>query len=73
MSRSVIKTVKTVSKDGKVKLTKWYIGPSMASPFPQYGHSNRVTWDGWPVAEDTFGMDGELYSIVSDEILGFLS
>ena len=66
MTRSVIKTVKTVSKDGKVKLTKWYIGPSMASPFPRYEYSNRVTWDKW--GEDTFGMDSELYSIVPDEI-----
>lgn len=71
MTRGVTKTVKTVSKDGKVELKKWYIGPSMASPFPQYGYSNRVTWGGWPVAEDTISIYGELYSIVSDEILGF--
>ena len=64
MSKGEIKTVKTVSKDGKVELSKVYIGPStIGSPFPEY-ESNQ-TWDKW--GENPFGADGKLYSVVPDE------
>ena len=71
MTKDKIKTLKIVSKDGKdsengrVEFQNWYIAtPTISSPFPEY-ESNR-TWDKW--SEDTFGMDGKLYSVVSDEI-----
>ena len=71
MAKGKIKTLKIVSKDGKdsengsVEFQNWYIEtPTIGSPFPEY-ESNR-TWNKW--GEDTFGADGKLYSVVSDEI-----
>ena len=64
MAKGKIKTLKIVSQDGKVEFQNWYIEtPTIDSPFPEY-ESNR-TWDKW--GEDTFGMDGKLYSVVPDE------
>ena len=64
MAKGKIKTLKIVSQDGKVEFQKWYIEtPTIGSPFPEYD-SNR-TWDKW--GEDTFGMDGKLYSVVPGE------
>ena len=65
MVKGKIETLKIVSKDGRVEFQNWYIAtPTIGSPFPKYS-SNR-TWDKW--GEDTFGMDGKLYSVVSDEV-----
>ena len=65
MAKGKIKTLKIVSRDGKVEFQNWYTEtPTIGSLFPEY-ESNR-TWDKW--GEDTFGMDGKLYSVVSDEI-----
>ena len=74
MAKGKIETLKIVSKDGKdgkdsengkVEFQNWYIAtPTIGSPFPEY-ESNR-TWDTW--GEDTYGADGKLYSVVSDEI-----
>lgn len=64
MAKGKIETLKIVSKDGKVEFQNWYIAtPTIGSPFPEYD-SNR-TWDKW--GEDTFGMDGKQYSVVSHE------
>lgn len=64
MVKGKIETLKIVSKDGKVEFQNWYIeSPTIGSPFPE-DNSNR-TWDKW--GEDTFGMDGKLYSVVSHE------
>ena len=66
MSKGEIKTVKTVSKDGKVELSKVYIGPSTIDLLiPRCEHSNR-TWDKW--GENSISIYGKLYSVVSDEI-----
>lgn len=64
MSRGKIKTLKIVDiESGKVEFQNWYVEtPTIGSPFPEYD-SNR-TWDKW---ENPFGMDGKLYSVVSDE------
>lgn len=63
MSRGGIKKLKIVSKDGKVEFQNWYIeSPTIGSPFPEHDR----TWDKW--GEDSFGMDGKLYSIVPNEI-----
>ena len=65
MSKGEIKTLKIVSKDGRVEFQNWYIEtPTIGSPFPEY-ESNRTWWGKW---ENPFGMDGKLYSVVSDEI-----
>ena len=65
MSKGKIKTLKIVSKDGRVEFQNWYIEtPTIGSPFPEY-ESNRTWWGKW---ENPFGMDGELYSVVPDEI-----
>ena len=65
MAKGKIKTLKIVSKDGKVEFQNWYIEtPTIGSPFPE-SESNQ-TWMGkW---ENPFGADGKLYSVVSDEI-----
>lgn len=64
MAKGKIETLKIVSQDGKVEFQNWYIEtPTIGSPFPEYS-SNR-TWDKW--GENPFGMDGKLYSVVSDE------
>ena len=65
MDKGNIKTLKIVSKDGRVEFQNWYIEtPTIGSPFPEY-ESNRTWWGKW---ENPFGMDGKLYSVVSDEI-----
>ena len=65
MGRGKIKKLKIVSKDGKVEFQNWYTeSPTIGSPFPE-DNSNR-TWDKW--GENSFGVDGKLYSVVSDEI-----
>ena len=65
MAKGKIKTLKIVSKDGRVEFQNWYIEtPTIGSPFPEY-ESNRTWWGKW---ENPFGMDGKLYSVVSDEI-----
>lgn len=71
MAKGKIETLKIVSKDDKdsendkVEFQNWYIvTPTIGSPFPEYS-SNR-TWDKW--GGNSFGMDGKLYSVVSDEI-----
>ena len=65
MGRGKIKKLKIVSKDGKVEFQNWYTeSPTIGSPFPE-DNSNR-TWDKW--GENSFGVDGNLYSVVSDEI-----
>ena len=65
MAKGKIKTLKIVSKDGRVEFQNWYIEtPTIGSPFPEY-ESNRTWWGKW---ENPFGMDGRLYSVVSDEI-----
>ena len=64
MAKGKIKTLKIVSKDGKVEFQNWYIATAtIGSPFPEYG-SNQ-TWDKW--GRNPFGMDGKLYSVVLDE------
>lgn len=64
MTKGRIETLKIVSKDGKVEFQNWYIeSPTIGSPFPEYGSSR--TWDKWD--GNPFGMDGKLYSVVSDE------
>ena len=65
MAKGKIKKLKIVSSDGKVEFQNWYIAtPTIGSPFPEY-ESNRTWWGKW---ENPFGMDGKLYSVVSDEI-----
>ena len=65
MAKGKIKTLKIVSKDGRVEFQNWYIEtPTIGSPFPE-DDSNRTWWGKW---ENPFGMDGKLYSVVSDEI-----
>ena len=64
MAKGEIKTLKIVSRDGKVEFQNWYIEtPTIGSPFPEY-ESNQ-TWDKW--GGNPFGMDGKLYSVVPDE------
>lgn len=65
MAKGKIETLKIVSKDGRVEFQNWYIvTPTIGSPFPEY-ESDRTWWGKW---ENPFGMDGKLYSVVSDEI-----
>ena len=65
MAKGKIKTLKIVSKDGRVELQNWYVEtPTIGSPFPEY-ESNR-TWDKW--GENDFGTDGKSYSVVDHEI-----
>ena len=64
MAKGKIKTLKIVSRDGKVEFQNWYVEtPTIGSPFPEY--DSNQTWDKW--GEDTFGMGGEQLSVVSDE------
>ena len=64
MAKGKIKTLKIVSRDGKVEFQNWYgETPTIGSPFPEY--DSNQTWDKW--GEDTFGMGGEQLSVVSDE------
>ena len=64
MAKGKIKTLKIVSQDGKVEFQNWYVEiPTIGSPFPEY--DSNQTQDKW--GGNSFGMDGKLYSVVSDE------